>query len=184
MTRAWLTLAAATASFQATPALADEAAPILGAWAVDVSRLPVPPEARPKSVTMTFSDAGAGKYRTNVDIILADGSESHGSSTYALDGTAAPVIGSPEADVSAVIAPEPDVLVGTVRPRLSGAAVVIERKSSAAWTMVGQAVVDATGAFRAELRLVPGSYRARLPATDELVAGASPVTAAARSMPE
>lgn len=111
MTRAWLTLAAATASLQAAPALADEAAPILGAWAVDVSRLPVPPEARPKSVTMTFSDAGAGKYRTNVDIVLADGSESHGSSTYALDGTAAPVIGSPEADVSAVIAPEPGVLV-------------------------------------------------------------------------
>ena len=101
------------AALPAAPTLAQAAArpPILGAWAVDVTRLPVPPEARPKSVTMTFSDAGAGKYRTNVDIVLADGSESHGSSTYPLDGTAAPVIGSPEADVSAVIAPEPDVLV-------------------------------------------------------------------------
>lgn len=111
MTRAWLAMVAATAALQATPAPAEETAPILGSWAVDVTRLPVPPEARPKSVTMTFSDAGAGKYRTNVDIVLADGTESHGSSTYPLDGTAAPVIGSPEADVSAVMAPEPDVLV-------------------------------------------------------------------------
>jgi hypothetical protein len=97
----------------ATPALSQAAAPppILGSWAVDVTRLPVPPEARPKSVTMTFSDAGEGKYRTDVDIVLADGTESHGSSTYPLDGTAAPVIGSPEADVSAVTMPAPDVLV-------------------------------------------------------------------------
>jgi hypothetical protein len=103
---------AVAASLASAPAVAQEAEPpILGAWAVDVTRLPVPPEARPKSVTMTFSEAGEGKYRTNVDIVLADGSESHGSSTYPLDGTAAPVIDSPEADISAVRMPEPDVLV-------------------------------------------------------------------------
>jgi len=98
------------ASLGPFPALAADA-PILGAWAVDVSRLPVPPEARPRSVTMTFSEAGEGKYRTEVDIVFADGTESHGSSTYSLDGSAAPVVGSPEADISAVTMPEPDVLV-------------------------------------------------------------------------
>jgi len=97
----------------AAPAQAQEtaASPLLGSWAVDVSRLPVPPEARPKGVTMTFSDAGEGKWTTQVDIVAADGSTSHGTSTYPLDGTAAPVVDSAEADTSAVTLPVPDVLI-------------------------------------------------------------------------
>ena len=98
----------------ASPAVAQAPAssPLLGAWAVDVARLPVPPEARPKSVTMTFSDAGAGKWRTDVDILAGDGSERRMFSTYAPDGTPAPIIGDQmEADRSAVKLPEPGVMV-------------------------------------------------------------------------
>jgi len=69
---------------------------------------------------------------------------------------------------------EPGVLAGTVRPKLGGAAVSLERKNDSGWTPVGQATVDETGAFRVELTLAPGSYRARISATDGLAAGVSP----------
>jgi hypothetical protein len=98
----------------ATPgqARASSASPLLGSWAVDVSRLPVPPQARPKSVRITFSDAGGGKWVTRVDIFGGDGSERHMTSTYALDGSAARIDGdTAEADVGAVKIPAPNVLV-------------------------------------------------------------------------
>ena len=94
-----------------TAARSVPASPLLGSWAVDVTRLPIPPEARPKRVTFTFRHAGGGKWRTNVDIIGNDGSESHASSTYTPDGTSVPVEGSPEADIAAVRLPAPDVMV-------------------------------------------------------------------------
>ncbi len=97
----------------ASPAsAAPVASPLLGSWSVDVRKLPIPPEARPKSVTMTFSDAGAGKWRTNVDIRSGDGSVRQMTSTYALDGSAAPIEGDQmEADTSAVKLPAPNVMV-------------------------------------------------------------------------
>jgi hypothetical protein len=97
-----------------TPALAQASntSPLLGTWAVDVSRLPMPPEARPKSVTFTFSDVGGGKWTTKVDILGGDGSERHMASTYALDGTPAAIQGdTAEADVGAVKLPAPNVMV-------------------------------------------------------------------------
>lgn len=100
---------------QAMPALAPASppspSPLLGSWAVDLARLPIPPEARPKSVTITYSDAGGGKWKTNVDILGNDGSASHAVSTYALDGTPTPVTGSLEADIAAVKTPAPNVMV-------------------------------------------------------------------------
>ncbi|HSX57107.1 MAG TPA: hypothetical protein VLG14_17510 [Sphingomonas sp.] len=98
----------------ATPAstrTAPLASPLLGSWAVDLSRLPMPPEARPKSVTIRYSDAGGGKWRTNVDVIRPDGSEDHAAGTHALDGTSAPVTGNFEADTAAARLPEPNVLI-------------------------------------------------------------------------
>ena len=107
MKRIALTLAALCLS-----TTASAASPLLGSWSVDVTKLPVPPEARPKSVTMTFSDAGAGKWRTNVDIRGGDGSVRQMTSTYALDGSAAPIEGDQmEADTSAVKLPAPNVMV-------------------------------------------------------------------------
>jgi stage II sporulation protein D len=63
---------------------------------------------------------------------------------------------------------EPDVLTGTVRPRLSGAIVSVERRKGSVWAAVADGVVDAAGGFRVELALVPGAYRARIGATDGL----------------
>lgn len=85
--------------------------PLLGTWAVDVSKLPIPPEQRPKSVTFTYSDVGDGKWATRVDIVAPDGSATHGTTSYVRDGTSWPVQGSPEADTTAVMTPESDVLV-------------------------------------------------------------------------
>jgi hypothetical protein len=70
---------------------------------------------------------------------------------------------------------EPGVLTGIVRPKRAGLAVVIERRKGTAWAQVGEATVDAAGAFRLELdTLVPaGSYRARTAATSDLATGTS-----------
>jgi len=87
------------------------ASPLVGRWAVDVSRLPMEPQARPKSVTITFSDAGGGKWTTHVDIVDAGGAETRAVSTAALDGAATSVQGSNEADTAAFKMPEPNVLV-------------------------------------------------------------------------
>jgi hypothetical protein len=85
--------------------------PLIGRWSVDTSRLPVPPDARPKSVTITFDDAGNGKWTIHVDIVDAGGTERHSMGTPALDGSATPVSGSDEADTVAVKSPVPNVLV-------------------------------------------------------------------------
>lgn len=84
---------------------------LVGAWAVDVSRLPMPPEARPKSVTITFGYAGANKWSTQVEIVDAKGGKTHAEGVVPLDGTPTPVEGNLEADLSAVKMPTPDVLV-------------------------------------------------------------------------
>lgn len=94
-----------------TLASPSAASPLIGSWAVDVSRLPIPPEARPKKVTITFGDAGEGAWRTDVDIVDAGGAESHAISTATLDGKPTPVSGSGEADIVAVKMPVPNVLV-------------------------------------------------------------------------
>lgn len=105
----WLT----TGLLCATPIFAQPTAssPLLGTWALDVSRMPIPADQRPKSVTFTYSDVGEGKWKTQVDIVAPDGSATHGVSTYARDGSAVPVEGSPEADIAAVTMPRPDVMI-------------------------------------------------------------------------
>ncbi len=97
---------------QAAPAFAQSVAPspLLGSWAVEVERLPMPPEARPKSVTISYTDIGGGKWRTNVDIIGKD-YENHTAGIYTPDGTPYVVEGSPEADIAAVKLPAPNVMV-------------------------------------------------------------------------
>ncbi len=55
-------------------------------------------------------------------------------------------------------------LTGTVRPRLSGATVFIERREGATWRRVAKKTVDAAGAFQAEVAR-QGEYRASIPAT-------------------
>jgi stage II sporulation protein D len=72
---------------------------------------------------------------------------------------------------------DPTTLRGTVRPRLAGAMVALERRKGSAWVTLGEATVDAAGAFGLVLdSVVPGgAYRARISATAGFAAGISPV---------
>lgn len=104
----------AFASVIAAPTLAELIAPtpLLGSWAVDVTKLPMPPEARPKRVTLTFSQSADGKYHTDVDILAPDGSERKMTGAYTADGTPYAIEGDTmEADTAAVTFPTPDVMV-------------------------------------------------------------------------
>ena len=65
-------------------------------------------------------------------------------------------------------------LIGTVRPRLSGAAVTIERRRRSGWVRVRRTTVDAAGAFRARFAVTPGSYRARVAASAGYAEGIAP----------
>jgi hypothetical protein len=72
----------------------------------------MPPDARPKRVTFTFSDAGAGKWMTKVDIFGGDGSERHMVATNPVDGTPTAITGDQmEADSVAAKLPAPNVMV-------------------------------------------------------------------------
>jgi hypothetical protein len=97
--------------------VADAAAPksrspLLGTWALEVARMPIPPEARPKSVTITFAEVGQGKWSTKVDIVDSDGSERHMASASTPNGAAAAIEGDQlEADTGAAIIPAPRTMV-------------------------------------------------------------------------
>jgi stage II sporulation protein D len=84
---------------------------------------------------------------------------------------------APRLTLARPAAAEPGVLTGTVKPRLPGTVVTVERRKGSAWTPVGEAVVDGAGTFRLELDSViqPGSYRARSAASSAFAAGTSPV---------
>jgi stage II sporulation protein D len=66
-------------------------------------------------------------------------------------------------------------LRGTIRPKLVGEVITIERRKGTSWTAVGETTVDASGAFALDFdSAVPaGTYRARIPATAGLAAGTS-----------
>jgi len=104
-------LTAAAAPGSAKNVEANAVSPLLGRWLLDTSRLPMPPEQRPKNVTFTFANAGEGKLNVHVDIVYAPGQEVHSVSTAALDGTPAAIKDSPEADTGAFKQPAPNVLV-------------------------------------------------------------------------
>jgi hypothetical protein len=98
-------------TFAVAPEGEAHRSPLLGRWAVDVSRLPIPPEGRPKSVTIAFDEASAGRWTMRVDIVDGGGRETDASATYTLDGKQIIVSGSPEADAGAARMPTPDVFV-------------------------------------------------------------------------
>ena len=83
----------------------------------------------------------------------------------------------PRIQLSAPTALDPTTLRGTVRPKLAGAVVTIERRKGTAWSVVGETTVAAAGSFALALdAVVPaGAYRARISATAGYAAGASPV---------
>ena len=85
--------------------------PLLGTWALDLERSQIPSDARPQSVTITYSDVGNGKWNTSVAIVGADGAKINATGTYPLDGTLAPSTGYPGVDAAAVKVPAPNVMV-------------------------------------------------------------------------
>ena len=94
------------------PMLAQSpSSPLLGKWVLDVASMPFPAEARPTSVTITYSEAGDGKWQTNVDVVGRDGHEIRAVGTYPLDGTAVPSEGYPTVDTTATMLPAPNVMV-------------------------------------------------------------------------
>ena len=85
--------------------------PLLGTWAVDLATLPMPPQEKPRSVTIAFSDAGNGQWTTDVKIVDPNGGVRHSRATHPLDGTPSKVVGSDEADLVSVKVTEPNVLI-------------------------------------------------------------------------
>ena len=85
--------------------------PLFGSWVVDTSRLPMPEEARPRRVTITFARTDGGQLASRVEVLDASGATLVAEAETSLDGTPAPVRGSLEADVSATRMPTPRVLV-------------------------------------------------------------------------
>ena len=90
---------------------ADPAAPLLGTWSLDLEHSQIPPNQRPKSVNITYSDVGGGKWNSKVDVIGSGGGEIHATGTYPLDGSPAPSTVYNNVDTVAAKVPAPNVLV-------------------------------------------------------------------------
>jgi hypothetical protein len=71
----------------------------------------MPPAARPKSVTITFTDEGGGHLRAKVEVVDPSGGRLEAEGVTPLDGKPTPVKPNFEADVSATTMPRPDVLI-------------------------------------------------------------------------
>jgi hypothetical protein len=90
---------------------ANPQTPLIGSWSVDTSRLPMAPAARPKSVTITFSESGSDRLMTKVEVVDPAGNRLEAEGVTLLDGTPTPVKSNFEADISATIMPRPDMLI-------------------------------------------------------------------------
>lgn len=84
---------------------------LVGHWVLEVDKLAMPPEARPKSVDLVFGVTSDGKWTSHVSILDQAGHELHADATLPLDGTPAPSTGTYWVDMCAATMPEPDVLV-------------------------------------------------------------------------
>lgn len=127
-----------------------------------------------------WTNAG-GVTMDTTGVVSADVSPTQ-TTRYRLEGegstsTALLVQVAPRIALARPTAADPFTLRGTVRPRLRGATVAIERRKGTAWSVVGDAVVDAQGAFVLTLDtpLPAGTYRARVDASAGYAAATSPV---------
>ena len=94
-------------------ALSASAAPsakFIGTWNLDLSGMPASPPP-PKSITLTTTDAGSGKWKTTIESVGADGKATKSEVTYAVDGKDYPVTGDPTMDSNSFTSPEPNTLV-------------------------------------------------------------------------
>lgn len=96
---------------RATVAVSEQS-PFLGKWELDLTRMPDTYGPPPRRVTFTFTDIGAGQWRTEVEITGQDGSARRGVIAYRRDGRAVSPEGNiGEGDSAALKSPAPNVLV-------------------------------------------------------------------------
>ena len=110
--------------------------PLLGSWDVDLTRLPMPPEARPQRVTIRYSVVDAARWQMDVEIVDNKGNKTHGVSIFPLDGTQVEAAGSPEADKIAAVLPQPNVLVTSLAKGTAPASTRIYAVAADGKTMV------------------------------------------------
>jgi hypothetical protein len=85
--------------------------PLVGRWALDIASLPMPPDARPRGVTLAFSQPDANTWTTHIEIVDPNGGKMDSGATLSLDGTPGKVTGSYWADVATAKMPAPNVVV-------------------------------------------------------------------------
>jgi len=86
--------------------------PLVGKWSLDVSR--IPPDERPRSVTLDFRVSADQQWTGQSEIVAADGSRQHAEATGPADGTPVPVTGNMTfADKVSMRQPAPNTLVLT-----------------------------------------------------------------------
>jgi len=86
--------------------------PFLGAWELDLTRMPETYGSPPKKVVYRFEDVGAGQWLTTIDITAPDGSVRHMAVRYRRDGRASAAEGElSEGDSAAINSPATNVLV-------------------------------------------------------------------------
>jgi len=103
-------LALSLGSAVAAPAADGQKHKLLGTWSVDVSKLQQP-DPKPRSVTISLTEAGEGSYRMQVIIEDADGTKSEAGGTFKPDGTAVGGEGSLDVDVVSMTMPSDRILV-------------------------------------------------------------------------
>ena len=94
--------AIAAAGVFALPAMAADSSPWVGTWTLDVAKSTFSPGPAPKSDVIVTTDAGGGKFHSDVTVVTADGKTLHTEATYALDGKDSAVTGGPEGQTVAV----------------------------------------------------------------------------------
>ncbi|MEL1263424.1 LuxR family transcriptional regulator [Pseudoxanthomonas putridarboris] len=102
----------ASAALQAAPvSAAAPESPLFGRWTLDTATLPMPPEMRPKRVTLSFDPVADGRIATQVLIVDQNDRAMTSESTLSLDGTPGRASGTYWVDVLAAKMPAPNVLV-------------------------------------------------------------------------
>jgi hypothetical protein len=97
----------------ASAALAAPSPQFVGAWTLDVSKMPPGPagEAPPKSVTLVTKEAG-GRWTSTIEIVGPDGKTSTQElASYTADGSPTPFTSDPAIDTIVVTSPDPNTLV-------------------------------------------------------------------------
>jgi hypothetical protein len=112
-------LVIAVAGALALPAGAADSNPWVGTWTLDVAKSTFSPGPAPKSNVIVTTDAGGGKFHSDVTVVTADGKTLHTEATYAYDGTDYPVTGGTEGQTVA-LQKDPSTQTLTVTVKVNG----------------------------------------------------------------